>query len=277
MKTTRLAVLAGLFVAVASYAQESGPPPPPDGPPPSGGPPHGMMLGPGVMGFGNFGMHPWTVVKGAPYSATATDQFLQTLAGGNTIQRTTTAQIARDSQGRTYTQRTMTDGPWAAEGGSKTVVFIFDPVAGYSYVLHPDKKVAIRRPIRTPSGRSASGPNFEGRPHRGPGSDKNMTETDLGSKDISGVGAAQGKSINHTIPAGEIGNSQPIVSTSEIWYSRDLQIVVSSKRNDPRTGESTYMLSNMQRSEPKPSLFQVPSDYTIRDASSAHKHPGPPE
>ncbi|MFL6545931.1 MAG: hypothetical protein ACJ8LM_12220, partial [Candidatus Udaeobacter sp.] len=66
-------------------------------------------------------------------------------------------------------------------------------------------------------------------------------------------------------------------STSEIWYSPALQIVVSSKRNDPRTGESTYTLSNIQRGEPNPSLFQVPSDYTIQDASSAHMHPGPPE
>jgi hypothetical protein len=104
-----------------------------------------------------------------------------------------------------------------------------------------------------------------------------VTETNLGSKDISGVGAAQGKSITHTIPAGEIGNAQPIASTSEIWYSPDLQSVVSSKRNDPRTGESTYTLSNIQRGEPSPSLFQVPSDYTIQDASSAHRRPGPPE
>lgn len=277
MKKTCFAVSASAFLmTLAVYAQEGGPPPPPD-PPPLGGPPHGMMLGPGVVGFERFGMHPWKVVTGAPYSATATDQFLQTLPGGNTIQRTTTAQIARDSKGRTYTQRTMTDGPLAAGNGPKTVVFLFDPVAGYSYVLHPDKKEAIRRPIKAPHGGSASGANFNARPHHGPGSEKNVTETNLGSKDISGVGAAQGKSITHIVPAGEIGNAQEIVSTSEIWYSPDLQVVVSSKRNDPRTGESTYTLTNIQRGEPSASLFQVPSDYTIRDASSAHERPGPPE
>jgi hypothetical protein len=265
MKKTGLAVLAGLFVTFAAYAQMGGPPP-------MGGSPQGH----GLRGFGAF-MHPWKVVTGAPYSATATDESSQALVDGNTIQRTTTAQVARDSRGRTYTQQTMTGGPWAAEGGPKTVVFIFDPVAGYSYVLHPEKKQAIRRPIKAPRGGGASGRNFEARPHHGPGSEKNVTETNLGSKDISGVGAAQGKSITHTIPAGEIGNAQPIASTSEIWYSPDLQIVVSSKRNDPRTGESTYTLSNIQRGEPSPSLFQVPSDFTIQDASSAHRRPGPPE
>jgi hypothetical protein len=263
MKKTHLAVLAGLFVALAAYAQMGGPPP-------MGGPP-----GHGPRGFGAF-MHPWKVVTGAPYSATATDQSSQALVDGNTIQRTMTAQAARDSRGRTYTQQTMTGGPWAAENGPKTVVFISDPVAGYSYVLHPDKKVAVRRPIRTPRGDKGSNTKFEGRPHRGPGSGKDVTETDLGSKNISGVGTVQGKSITHTIQAGEIGNAQPIVSTSEIWYSPDLQIVVSSKRNDPRTGESTYTLRNIQRGEPSASLFQVPSDYTIQDASSAHRRSGPP-
>jgi hypothetical protein len=73
-----------------------------------------------------------------------------TLVDGDTIQRTTTAQVARDSRGRTYTQQTMTSGPWAADSSPKTVIFLFDPVAGYSYVLHPDKKVAMRRPIGTP-------------------------------------------------------------------------------------------------------------------------------
>lgn len=270
MKTIRLTLLAVVFAIGAAYAQIGGPPPP-DGPPPMGVAPHGF--GRGGPGF----MHPGKVVSGAPYSATATDQFFQTLSGGNTIQRTTTAQVARDSQGRTYTQQSMTGGPWAAQSGSKTVIFIFDPVAGYSYVLHPDKKLAIRRAMKAPPGGAEPPAGFEGRLHHGPGAERNVTETNLGSKDIAGIGAAQGKSITHTIAVGEIGNAQPIVSTSEIWYSADLQIVVASKHSDPRTGESTYTLSNIQRGEPNPSLFQVPSDYTIQDASSAHGHPGPPE
>jgi hypothetical protein len=270
MKTICLAVVAGVLAISAAYAQVGGPPPP-DGPSRMSAPAHGF--GRGGPGF----MHPEKVVTAAPYSAIVTDHFFQTLSGGNTIQRTTTAQVARDSQGRTYTYQSMTGEPWALQGGAKTVIFIFDPVAGYSYVLHVDKKLAIRRTIKTPPHRGEPRGDAELRLHHGPGSERNVAETNLGSKDISGVGIAQGKSIIHTIAAGEIGNAQPIVSTSEIWYSPDLQIVVASKHNDPRTGESTYTLSNIQRGEPNPSLFQVPSDYTIQDASSAHGHPGPPE
>ncbi len=266
MRKARVAILTALAGAVSIYAQVGGPPPP-DGPPP-GGPPH---HGPGPRPF----MQPWKVVTGAPYFATAVDQFSQTLPDGNSIQRTTTAQIARDSQGRTYTEQTLTGGPWPSEGNSKNIIFIDDPVSGYQYALHPDTKVAVRRHIHeAPQG---GGPDFEHKPHPGSSFQKNSTETDLGSKDIPGIGIAQGKSVTHTIPAGQIGNAQPIVSTSEIWYSPDLQMVVLSKHSDPRTGQSTYALTKLQRGEPNSSLFQVPSDYKIQDASNAHGYPGPPE
>jgi hypothetical protein len=37
-----------------------------------------------------------------------------------------------------------------------------------------------------------------------------------------------------------------------------------TEHTDPRTGRSTYQLSNINRNEPDPSLFQTPADYTIR-------------
>jgi hypothetical protein len=203
-------------------------------------------------------MHPRKVVTGAPYQATATRTFTETLAGGNTINRTTTATVARDSSGRTYEQETITGGPLVGNNGPTTITFITDPVAGYSYVLNATNKVATRRPLHTPP--SGSTPPM---PPQRP-ANPNVVETDLGSSTVNNV-TAQGKRITHTIPAGQIGNAQPIVSTDEIWYSTDLQVVVSSTRNDPRTGTSVYALTNIQRTEPPATLFQVPSDYTIQD------------
>jgi hypothetical protein len=45
-----------------------------------------------------------------------------------------------------------------------------------------------------------------------------------------------------------------------------LQLVVKSVRNDPRLGQVTYTLTNIQRVEPAASLFTVPSDYTVKQA-----------
>jgi hypothetical protein len=68
-----------------------------------------------------------------------------------------------------------------------------------------------------------------------------------------------------TIPANAQGNDQPIVTVFENWFSDELQIQVSSKRSDPRNGETTDSLTNIDRSEPDPSLFRLPADYTITE------------
>jgi hypothetical protein len=88
---------------------------------------------------------------------------------------------------------------------------------------------------------------------------------DLGSKSIAGV-SATGTRTTITIPAGQIGNDQPIVITDERWYSPDLQVTVQSTHTDPRMGTTTYALQNISRAEPSPTLFQVPADYTVTDA-----------
>jgi hypothetical protein len=52
---------------------------------------------------------------------------------------------------------------------------------------------------------------------------------------------------------------------SEIWRSPELQIAVLIKTNDPRNGEMTTRLTNIELSNPILSLFQPPADYKIVD------------
>ena len=85
---------------------------------------------------------------------------------------------------------------------------------------------------------------------------------ELGTQNIEGVDAEGTRTIT-TIPAGAIGNERPIEITYEKWYSKELQIVVMSKHNDPRFGEQTYRLTNIVRSEPDPSLFSLPHGYRL--------------
>jgi hypothetical protein len=87
---------------------------------------------------------------------------------------------------------------------------------------------------------------------------------DLGTKEIEGV-KAQGKLRSYEIPAGEIGNRNPIVVSTESWYSPDLQVTLLSKRSDPRSGERIYRLEGIRRDEPAAALFTVPSDYTVKE------------
>jgi hypothetical protein len=89
------------------------------------------------------------------------------------------------------------------------------------------------------------------------------TREELGEQNVEGVNAT-GTRTTTVIPAGALGNEQPITITSEQWFSPDLDALVLTKHNDPRVGETTYRLINISRNEPDSSLFQVPSDYTVQ-------------
>ncbi len=259
IKTTAITA-AALLLSFAAYGQGGPLGGPQGGPPP--GPPH-RGFGPGGPGGPGFGMRPGKVVTGAPYWATFTNQFTQTLPGGNTIQRTTMGTIARDSQGRTYEQETVPGGPWGSQNtGSKTITFISDPVGGYSYTLDSTTNVAIQRPLRTPPARIGPTRN-----------DPNVTVSTMTGGTYLNLTNIETRTTNHTIPAGTIGNAQPITSTSTVLYSPALQIVVSATRNDPRSGQSSYVLNTIVPGEPDASLFQVPSTYTIKAAQNGGHRP----
>ncbi len=92
----------------------------------------------------------------------------------------------------------------------------------------------------------------------------NVQTENLGKQLVEGV-EAEGTRTTRTVPAGEIGNEQPIQIVNERWYSPELQVTVMTRQSDPRVGETIYRLTNIVRAEPAATLFQVPSDYTIKD------------
>ena len=283
-----------LVVALAcggAQAQSDAPPPPP-------GPGHDVFYmrtgGPGgpddAIGFVGFEEDlGGKTVTGAPFSATISTQTTQTLSDGNHINRTTSGSIARDGQGRTRRDMTLPAiGGWGTSGqAAPHVVFINDSVAGTRYVLQPDKKVARKMPWRQ-HGRDGGPPSGEqGNARSGSrrgGDLSNVATASLGTQTINGV-TAEGTRTTRTIPAGAIGNANAIVITNERWYSPDLQMVVMSKRSDPFSGDTTFQLTGIQKQEPDASLFQVPSDYTVKQGGGpqgqkrfrgGHGQPPPP-
>ena len=218
-------------------------------------------------------------VKGAPYSAQAVNEMVQTLADGNHIKSTSSSMLYRDSQGRERREQAM--------GGTVNGVFITDPVDGVSYMLEPGSKVARKTPQRSftivTDGRGGGGGvgvgvgrggtitaetrTFSMKTDNGPEtfvfsnqetstSKANTKVEHLGMQTIEGV-SAEGTRTTVTIPEGQIGNELPIVTVSERWYSPELQVTVMSTRSDPRTGTTTYKLTNINRAEPSPAMFQV--------------------
>jgi hypothetical protein len=209
------------------------------------------------------------VVKGAPYSATAISESVQTLSNGARITHKTTASIYRDGEGRTRREMTLDRvGPFATADEPAQLIFIDDPVAGVHYVLDQRSHTARKMEARPGAGPTRRPPH-ERAPERAPerASAEGKTES-LGKQVIEGVEAEGVRSVI-TIPEGRIGNDRPIEIVSERWDSPELQTVVLSKHNDPRFGETVYRLTNINRAEPAQTLFEVPSDYKVEEG-----HPG---
>jgi hypothetical protein len=269
-------------------------------------------------------------MKGAPYSAETVVESSQTLADGNRIIRKTTGAVYRDGEGRTRREEegtVSTTTPRVSSRGPS--VSIVDPVAGFSYSLDPENKIAWKTPIGGANAimskvegaqvdeykkamlekiaaekkagatdeQSKAAANEEkvkavaaaggrggggGVPAggmvavrtRGGGVAYGIMapDTPLEHKTIEGV-AVEGRKTTTVIPAGKVGNEQPITVVSEEWRSPELNLLVLTRHSDPRTGESSYRLQNIIRAEPDPSLFMVPSDYTVRETGIRRMEP----
>lgn len=271
-------VLTVLVVTAGLVAQ------PPNGP--RGG---RMGFGPGPMRPGGPEMS--SPVTGAPYSAVEVVTEQQALAGGNTIQRQTQTTINRDSQGRVRMETVMVPPNGASGQTPVKRITIHDPVAGFVHELDPQNKTVNSMQVRPgpgnrPGGMRPANPNVAvPRAANGPGPrnpngasgavDPNVQTDDLGTQSINGV-LATGTRTTRTIPAGAIGNAQPIQTVHERWVSTDLKVPVLVKTTDPRFGTRVTQLTNVTRAEPDASLFQVPSDFTVRRSGPAGRGPGGP-
>ena len=266
----------GVLMLVGSLNAQQAPPPPGlgyhGGGPDEGGP--GGPFGERIELLGFEGMHPGKIVTGAPFSATATSETTQTLQDGTTINRKNSSALYRDSQGRMRREVTLAGfGPLQTSGKPRTMVTIGDPAAGVHYWLDPEKKVAHKM-TRPNGGKQGGVPNgnaqaFEQKMQQRMAKEEasgQVKKDSLGTQTLKENGlSAEGTRITRIIPAGQIGNSNPIQIVFERWYSPDLQMVVKSTRTDPRFGTTTYVLTNVQRTEPAAAMFTVPADYTVKE------------
>lgn len=236
--------------------------------------------------------------KGAPYSAETFVENSQTLADGNRINRTTTGRVYRDAEGRTRREEDRPDGSVAisivdpvggfsysldpknriawrtAMGASGAIMGKLEASAAEQRKVETERAMAEQK-VRT-GGETLKAAAVEEEQKvravaaarggaviaRSGGPAPNAAP--LEHKTLEGL-AVEGRKTTAIIPAGQIGNEQPITITSEEWRSPELNILILTRHSDPRMGESTYRLQNVIRAEPDRSFFTVPPDYTVKD------------
>src|SRR5579863_1317353 len=250
-------------------------------PAPSGGV-MGALIG-GPLGIGPL----WgRAIPGKPYSAETVQERSQTLADGTHINQTTQSRGYRDSQGRTRSEGLPA---LLLEGGHAIpFVTINDPVAGVRYVLDMQRQVARRYPMpaqheNRPQVEAAQTESTDqtppARPKRVPTQTttvqastepadetprRRISHVSLGKQTIEGIEAV-GLQTTITIPAGAEGNDRAIEVVCENWDSPEMTLMMISKCADPLHGDHTTRIVSIDRSEPDPSLFQVPPGFTIED------------
>lgn len=220
-------------------------------------------------------------ISGKPFSAQVRLHVAQTVGGAPSLQidHTETGLVFRDVQGRTRRETI------AKSGNLETrEVSIIDPNANVEHdftvaepgssgrytertaqldvsnVIREEPYSAYQLAQQEDQERKARQMAKSGNPAHEPAR-RNIE--DLGTRTINGI-MAQGVRIVTTIPAGAIGNNEDLVVSTEHWVSPELHVLVKSVYSDPRFGTTTYELTNIQRTNPDPSLFQVPAGYEER-------------
>ena len=230
---------------------------------------------------------PGRVVKNAPFSAEIVTESTQTLVTGNHIKQSSSVRVYRDSEGRTRREQSLRNlGGLAPNSSLPEVAFINDPVDGVNYALDLTKRTATKlgsgrggwagnggqgaTPRRSPAGGGQPAEAGGLRPMMRGRSNENVKTESLGRQSIEGV-LADGTRNTITIPAGEIGNEQPLQIVTETWYSPELQAVVLRKRSDPRSGDSVTRYTNISRAEPPRTLFEPPADFKVSETPRARQ------
>ena len=240
----------------------------------------GGFIGPGVRG-----------TPGNSFSADVIEETDRFLADGNHIHRENHGRVFRDSQGRTRNESEI--GGFGPAAKPFVHIMIFDPVEGRFILLDPEHKTATVNQFGKRSS-AAFGMGLPAQPANNgaksnapttsaaePGSLLQSLSTmrasdtqapgklqssheDLGAMEIEGF-TVTGTRFTNTIPAGAMGNDQPMTTTNERWFSPDLKMDLLNKTESPESGKQVHKLVNIRLGDPDPLLFQVPADYTVKE------------
>ncbi len=228
-----------------------------------------------------------------PYSA---DEKTEQIRSNKTTV-VSTAHIYRDSKGRTRREVTYAD----PTGGNakRTAITISDPVAGVLYELDPSTKTAYREALpsagtgrsgggggggereRREGGGIGEGGRGEGERVEGGGSGGAGERREGGGSGGEGErregGGAQNQGARkhedlgiQTLNGFSVHASRNTVTAAngatvdERWVSVDLGVDLKSAHSDTVSGQTIHTLTNIKRTAPAASLFQVPQGYTLK-------------
>jgi hypothetical protein len=200
-------------------------------------------------------------IPGAPFQAEGTVSSTQILAGGSTIVRELRMTLARDADGR-FSYETYAVQPAEDSVGH----IILNPVAKCTYSWGTNSKVVMSHVLAETSHVTVSSlPPVQDASSHLPADKKQVKTEDLGKRTIAGIEAVGTRTLT-TIPAGAIGNTEPLVLIHEIWISPELQLVLAESDENPFTGSRKSEITSLAQGAPDShAVFQPPQGMEIKE------------
>lgn len=198
----------------------------------------------------------------APFMAIAKTTWVKIMPDDSTITTWNERVVARDMDGRIFQERRMLVPDNSKEEPRVRTLEYSDPQQRTFYSCNPYAKICNlstyhwmgSEPLR-PTGLQPDGMSY-------------LTREDLGIDTFEGIQVQRSRET-FTYFKQTIGNTKTILRVVDYWYSPDLGINVKVVRHDPRDGDQTLWLTNIYRTAPDPTTFQVPSDYRVLDHRSS--------
>lgn len=197
------------------------------------------------------------LTKDQPFKVKFNVEIIKPLPDGSLVKQKYYVMAARDSAG--YEYRELRDGVPSDSDREPALVstVVYDPKNSTSTACFPARHNCQRRSFD---------PALEPVEQPGPGvTDSGQATTQresLGKKQIDGV-EAEGIRETQTVKAGVDGNSKPLVTTRETWYSPQLQFFLSVRVTDPFGATRKVEATDLKLGEPGEEWFAIPDGYQI--------------
>lgn len=201
-----------------------------------------------------------TPIPNVPFSGVVNVERSYVQPDGSIVSFRTIREIGRDSRGRIHNELRVfvpvsdTDMPPVVR------IHLYDPQTRISTMLNPQKRIFWTMTVSSPPSTVPPGPRYGSAIQQGLPQNEFTREEDLGVHEFDGL-LAHGFRETQTISAENSGNGKETVITDDYWYSDDLRINLMIKHSDPRTGTVTLTVAQVVRTEPDPSLFEIPDGY----------------
>ena len=202
-----------------------------------------------------------TPIANEPFMAVVNVERTRLQSDGTVLNLKTIRVIARGRLGQIYNEARLLVPADSAVTPPIRTIHLYDPQTRTNTFLDTQQKTAwqgtLERPPATvppdlyaaPIGNSVPASQF-------------TKEEELGTVTMEGV-AAHGVRETQTIPATQKSGGKEITVSDEYWYSEDLRLNLVIKHNDPRTGSVNMTVTQVTRTEPDPSIFEIPSGYRL--------------